>query len=279
MDLSEHTSLAGIAEAIAVVQAAALEVGADIFVTGAFARDLWLTFGHDIDVERETRDLDFGVECADWETFEKIARLLESRGLDRDERKQERLRHPNGTEIDLIPFGGVERPDRTIAWPPGDNPVMNLVGFAEVVRAAVPVTLPGVVTVQVIPLPALALLKLLAWEDRRLTEARDKDAQDLVLIAKHYLDVREPAISIEERAELVERYQFKDEFAGAELLGSDMAAFGSEAVRIAVERILEREGGEAGSLELARVVSRYDPVAALGFVAALLRGFAEKRGA
>ena len=274
MDLSGHTSLAGLAEAIEAVQTAAFELGVDIYVTGALARDLWLTFGHDIDIRRETEDVDFGVECADWQTFEKLGQELESRELEQDRRKQERFRHPNGTEIDLIPFGGVERPDRTIAWPPDDNPVMNLVGFSEVVGAAAPVQLPGDVTVQVISLAALGLLKLLAWEDRRRGEARDKDAQDLVLIAKHYLDVREPAISIEERAELVERYEFKDEFAGARLLGADMAAFGSEPVREAVERILVRESDEEGPLELARVVDRFEPVAAVGFVAALLRGFA-----
>lgn len=273
MDLSRHTSLAGLAEAIAAVQAAALEVGSEIYVAGALARDLWLTFGHDIDIGRETEDVDFGVECADWEVFEKLARELKSRGLERDERKQERFRHPNETEIDLIPFGGVERPDRTIAWPPDGNPVMNLVGFKEVVEAAMPVMLPGEVTVSVVSLPALALLKLLAWEDRRRGPARNKDSQDLVVIGRYYVDVRKPSLTIEEKAELIERHEFKDEFAGAELLGSDMAAFGSDAVREAVDRILRREVDPEGPLDLARIVSRYDPLAAVGFVSALLRGF------
>ena len=40
MDLSAHTSLAGLAEAIAAVQAAASRVGCDIYVTGGLARDL-----------------------------------------------------------------------------------------------------------------------------------------------------------------------------------------------------------------------------------------------
>ena len=59
----------------------------------------------------------------------------------------------NGTEIDLIPFGGVEMPDRTIAWPPNGNPVMNLIGFSEVADSTVGVVFPGDVTVPVVTLP------------------------------------------------------------------------------------------------------------------------------
>jgi len=200
MDLSAHTSLAGLAEAVAAVQAAASLIGCDMYVTGGLARDLWLEFGHEIDTGRKTEDVDFGIECADWQTFDRLARELEARQLRRDGRMQHRFTHPNGTDIDLIPFGGVEEPDRTIAWPPDGNPVMNLVGFAEVAKSTVHVVLPGKVTVRVVSLPALAVLKLLAWEDRRRGPARDKDAHDLVVIGKHYLGVREPRLSIEDEA-------------------------------------------------------------------------------
>ena len=272
MDLSAHTSLAGLAEAIAAVQAAASRVGCDIFVTGGLARDLWLEFGHKIDIGRKTEDVDFGVECADWATFDRLTQQLEVQQLRRDRRVKHRFRHPNGTEIDVIPFGGVEEPDRTIAWPPDRNPVMNLVGFAEVAESAVNVTLPGKVTVRVVPLPALALLKLLAWEDRREGPARDKDADDLVVIAQHYLEVREPRLSIKDEAELIERHGYEGKLASAELLGSDMAVFGSDAVREAVNRILDREVDPDGPLDLARIVSRYEPAAAVGFVRALRAG-------
>lgn len=54
MDLSAHTSLAGIAEAVAVVHGAASLMGCEVYVTGALARDLWLEFGHGIDTGRKT---------------------------------------------------------------------------------------------------------------------------------------------------------------------------------------------------------------------------------
>ena len=90
MDLSAHISLARLAEAIAAVQAAAAAVGCDIYVTGGLARDLWLEFGHGIDTGRRTEDVDFGMECPDWQTFERLARALEARQFRRDRRVQHR---------------------------------------------------------------------------------------------------------------------------------------------------------------------------------------------
>ena len=273
MDLSAHTSLAGIAEAARSVLDAASEISCQIYLTGALARDLWLEFGHGIDTGRQTQDVDFAIECADWQTFEKLAVELEDRGLRRDARIQHRFKHPNGTELDLIPFGGVEQPERTIGWPPDGNPVMNLVGFKEVSTGAVFMKLPGGTRVPVAPLAAIALLKLLAWDDRRRGPAGNKDAQDLVVIAKHYLDVRDPQLSIGDRANLVERHRYLDELAGAELLGSDMTEFGSGPVEKAVRQILAREIAADGPLGLAQVFDRYEPLDGIAFVAALHAGF------
>jgi len=71
----------------------------------------------------------------------------------------------------------------------------------------------------------------------------------------------------------IERHEFEDRLASAELLGSDMAVFGSDAVRDAVRLILDREADPEGPLFLARIVSIYDPVAAVRFVRALRAGF------
>jgi len=273
MDLSAHTSLAGIAEAVAAVQRGAAAAGCDIYVTGGLARDLWLELGHGIDTGRRTEDVDFAMECPDWQTFERLARELEARQLQRDRKVQHRFRHPNGIEIDVIPFGGVEEPDRTVAWPPDGNPVMSLVGFTEVATSTVEFKLPGGVTTSVVPLSALALLKLLAWEDRRGGAARHKDAHDLVVIAEHYLEVREPEVTFEDKAELLERHESEEKLASAELLGMDMAIFGSEAVREAVQHILDRETDPEGLLALARVVSAYEPVKGVRFIEVLRAGF------
>jgi predicted nucleotidyltransferase len=161
MDLSRHTSLAGLAEAIGAVQEAARRLGLEVCVVGALARDLWLAFGAGIDTGRMTHDADFAAACIDWDTFDALAAELAGGGVERDPRIAHRFHHPNGTLVDIIPFGGVERADRTLAWPPDGNPIMNLLGFAEVAATAVPVRLPGELEIRVVPLEALALLKLL----------------------------------------------------------------------------------------------------------------------
>ncbi len=273
MDLSRHTSLAGLAEAIKAVEEAASHVGSELYVTGGMARVLWLEFGYGIDTGRTTEDVDFAVECADWPTFEDLAQELELRKLVRDERVQHRFRHPNGTEIDVLPFGGVENTNRTLAWPPDGNPVMNLVGFAEVADSTARFELPNNISVRVVTPAALAVLKLLAWEDRRGGPAGDKDAQDLIVIGEHYLEVREPPLSTGSEAELLERNRFENRFASAELLGSDMARFDSVEVRQSVVKILKREADPEGPLALARIVSSYEPIAAVRFIRALLKGF------
>ena len=280
MDLSEHTSLAGLAEAIKVVQAAASEVGCEVYVVGAQALDLWLGFGFALDTGRMTEDIDFGIACADWQTFEEVALELEARSLKRDRKRQHRFCHPSGLEIDLIPFGAIEGPDRTIAWPPSGNPVLNLVGFAEAAASTVRFSLTGNTQVAVASLPALAVLKLLAWEDRREDlRAGHKDAQDFITIASHYLKIRRPQLAIEDKATLIERHEFDDKAASFELLGSDMAEFASLAIQRAVNQILERERKRQGPLQLARIISSYDPLAGSVVVSALHDGFLQRSAA
>ncbi|MEK6770751.1 MAG: hypothetical protein AABY62_03815 [Pseudomonadota bacterium] len=64
--------------------------------------------------------------------------------------------------VDLVPFGAIERPDRTIAWPPSGSVVMSVFGFREALAATIPVLLPERITAQVVSLPALAILKIAA---------------------------------------------------------------------------------------------------------------------
>jgi predicted nucleotidyltransferase len=56
----------------------------------------------------------------------------------------------------------VEKPDRTIAWPPSDDEVMDVFGFREAQASAVTMMLPGSTKINVVSLPALVVLKLIA---------------------------------------------------------------------------------------------------------------------
>jgi predicted nucleotidyltransferase len=273
MDLSAHISLAPLAEAVAAVRGAASATALVIYIAGALARDLWLEFAHEINTGRRTTDVDFAVECADWSSFESLrAALLSTGDLVQIGEQRHKFRHRNGTELDLVPYGGVERADRTLAWPPGEHHVMNALGFSEVASTTVEFILAGGITVQVVPLHALALLKLVAWDDRRLR----KDAHDLFVIAKNYLDAGNRDRLFETGLDIVARDDFDYDVAGAELLGRDLAPLCRETKRLrdfAVE-LFKRETDDRGHLRLASQMMQMtrDDDLALRLLVAIQRG-------
>jgi predicted nucleotidyltransferase len=125
-----------------------------------------------------------------------------------------------GRRLDLIPFGGVESAGGTIDWPSPQDTQMVVLGFREAMAAAVRTKLPGDITVAVASLPALALLKLFAWSDRRYLQP-GKDAGDLWLLLRNYLDAGNRERLYVEAAHLFEAPDYDDDLAGAWLLGAD----------------------------------------------------------
>lgn len=133
-----------------------------------------------------------------------------------------KILHQGGIEVDLIPFGGVERADGSIAWPPAGDFVMSVLGFREAKACAIDVGLPNNQRIEMVSLPMLAALKVLAWSDRRTREPR-KDAADLVLILRSYLDAGQADRIYREAPQLLDLGGFDYEQAGAWLAGHDVA--------------------------------------------------------
>jgi predicted nucleotidyltransferase len=133
------------------------------------------------------------------------------------------LRHRNGLPIDLVPFGSVETRERTIAWPPRGEVVMDVYGFREAQASACEVVFPGGVRGRVVSLPALGLLKIVCWRDRHYESPR-KDAHDLMLIVKNYLQAGNEARLFDEFADWTQEGNFDYELAGARMLGHDVRA-------------------------------------------------------
>ena len=75
-----------------------------------------------------------------------------------------------GRRVDLLPFGGVEQPTHTIAWPPDMHIIMHVAGFSEALQTALLVQVATGLIIRVASLAGLALLKLLAWRDRGLED-------------------------------------------------------------------------------------------------------------
>lgn len=187
-----------------------------------------------------------------------------------------RLEHREIPWIDLIPFGGLERRDKTIAWPPDGDPVMNVQGFEEAGATGVLVQLPNDQRVLTVSLPMLAALKLLAWEDRRDRED-DRDAEDLMVILEKYLDAgnleRYPA-----DAESVLGDEFDFATAGALLAGRDLRELltkvgdSGAAVQESLARILSRELAPDSSETLASAMAGTSGDYALSLIRAFRAG-------
>jgi predicted nucleotidyltransferase len=223
IDLSNKPDLRWLSSLIGDIREAAPE--GDFMLTGAKARDLLLTHAHSIAIERATEDVDVAFAVRGWDEFAALRESLLAGGrfVERGN-VQHRMYHqgPGQTRVDLIPFADIEDANRQIAWPPDGAVVMNVIGFREAHRAAVRVLLPNTEWINVTPIHALVLLKLAAWKDRRVTSA-GKDAQDIRLLLRCYIDAGNQTRLYEEASHLLEAPDFDLEEAGAWLLGHDAA--------------------------------------------------------
>jgi predicted nucleotidyltransferase len=254
LDLADRDDLIFLAELVGDLRAAA-PVWVPLLV-GATARDLLLHYAYKIRISRATEDVDLGFALADWEDFHALrAALLASRCFQADERVVHRIYHRQRLPIDLIPFGGLERPDGSIAWPPRGEQTMTVLGYREARASAIDVLLPQAQQALVVSLPMLAVLKVLAWSERH-TVAPRRDAADLLLILGNYLDAGNQQRLYDEAPHLLDEKNFDYDRAGAWLAGRDAAtALQTEdakppRLRQTISRILAEEVDPDGPLRL-----------------------------
>lgn len=217
IDLTDRPVLKPLSSLLAAVRDAAGET--PVLLIGAAARDLHLVHVHGIEVFRATEDTDLALAVRDWDMFARIRDVLIASSEFNAGGPQHRFWFRN-QRVDIVPFAGVERDDRTIAWPPESAQVMNVAGLIEALATAVAVRLPGGLSFHVATLPALALLKVFAWHDRRYI-APGRDAADLWMFLRHYAEAGNEARLYGGEVEVLTTSGFDLEEAGALLLGRD----------------------------------------------------------
>jgi predicted nucleotidyltransferase len=206
----------------------------EYFLVGAMAREILLFNVFEKNEGRVTRDVDFAVAVKSWSHFAKIKAglIASSTKVRQDNQIIHRLYYDNEAgdayPLDIIPFKGVENPKGAIKWPPDESVVMNITGYDDAMRASVAVAIENDIQTRIASLPALALLKILAWRDRRLET--QKDAQDLLTLMRNY-DIVENTNRLYNSAELLslfqEKYDFQLDRSLAWLLGHDVAMISS----------------------------------------------------
>ena len=229
---------------IGEIQQAANRLGVPLFVVGAVARIILLENIYGLNAGRTTTDVDFAFALDNWEQFHAIKTvLLENPLFDASEHVAHRLyfRVPDlehAYKVDLIPFGGVETNQSTIAWPPDMAIMMNVAGFGDAFAAAVCVEVSPGVKATVASLPGIAILKLFAWVDRR--QENSKDAIDLVTLLRSYHEAGNENRIYEDASALtaLEAVDYDPELAGAWLLGNDVATVASNSTVTGLESML-----------------------------------------
>ena len=281
LDLADKHDLTFLAELVADLRAAA--PAWEPLVVGAMARDLLLYYAYKIPVDRATEDVDLAFAITDWREFEALrAALLASAFFEAHESVVHRIYHRRHGAVDLIPFGGLEHPDGSIAWPPRGDEVMTVVGYREALASAIDVKLPAGQRVLVVSLPMLAVLKVIAWSERHTTAPR-KDATDLLLILKNYLDAGNQQRLYDEAPHLLEGSDFDYERAGAWLAGQDAATtlrpdgVMQKRVHQIVSTILAKEVDPDGPLRLIGEVGGRDAENMRLVLEAFLSGFNGKK--
>ncbi|NQZ54390.1 MAG: nucleotidyl transferase AbiEii/AbiGii toxin family protein [Piscirickettsiaceae bacterium] len=186
----------GLVELYADVSGHAKALDINYLVVGAMARDLVLVHGFGANIERGTRDVDFGINIANWDEFDALTERLLAADYNADKNRAHRLYYTGGSdhewEIDIVPFGEIADADSNIYWPPKQQSVMNVRGFSEAFANALQVQIsedPKIVIPVASPV-GICLLKLIAWLDRE-TDLRSKDASDFIYLVETYSKIPE----------------------------------------------------------------------------------------
>ncbi|MDH2433775.1 nucleotidyl transferase AbiEii/AbiGii toxin family protein [Pokkaliibacter sp. MBI-7] len=212
-------------------------VGCAYFVAGATARDIVLFHVFGRDPGRQTKDIDTAIMVADWSEYQSIRSALVAAGLT-ETRETHRLHHQSsGLPVDIIPFGGIASAEGEIAWPPEFETVMSVAGFEEAFAAAITVKLDASTELKVCSMAGLALLKLVAWRERR--QQSNKDASDFLTLLDQYPHLQKDRLW--ESFLPLEQLEYKDSRLGAFLLGYDVSALLSPMTREALEVMKQQE--------------------------------------
>ncbi len=200
------------------------ELGIPFGIVGALVPELLL----DARPRRMTNDADVTVTVDNLADFNALKDRLAAYGFTRT-RVPHRMQHRDGGLLDLLPFSATIAPNGRLQLE--DGVVFNMAGFSHVVPNAVSTQIEGGPILPLAPLPLYALLKLVAFSDRRAA----KDLGGVLHCLEHYLEDDERRYGLDHGNEGV-----PFEYTGAYLLGTDGQRFLDAALSNTVRSVLAR---------------------------------------
>lgn len=191
-----------------------------------------------------TRDVDVVVDAGSMADVERLVRDLRARGYAAVGPPM-RFRDEAGVLVDVIPYGDALAPAGRLRLP-GDIE-LGVEGFAHLLHHAVHIELIPGLQVAVAPLPLYAMLKLVAYADRRQL----KDLNGFLHCARYYEDVEESErrYGLEHAGEMTPL-----EFGSAFLLGLDGVPYQDRSLRERLagllDRLVDRDGSDLSEAAL-----------------------------
>lgn len=214
------------------------EINQDFFVIGATARDILIRHLVDISSGRKTRDLDLAIAIPNWAAFENIKKTLLVHGFEKDKQMYQRF-YDNNYELDIVPYGDIEKNDGYIYWPPEEDIAMSVKGFSDVLNDAITVIIDNDFEIKIASLHGLFLLKFNAWLDRNIQT--NKDAIDMAFILENYFIAN---LERDLHPEVYEWNSFDEFVVGAYWLAYDIVGFLSKKHLFYYNQCLQEEIGK-----------------------------------
>lgn len=200
------------------------ELGIPFGVIGALVPEILL----DARPPRMTRDADVTVIVESLADFESLKDRLGHYGFART-RLPHRMQHRAGGLLDILPFSEAIAPEGRLQLENGF--VINMAGFGYVIPNVISTPIDNGPALPLTPLPLYALLKLVAFSDRK----EPKDLAGVLHCLEHYLEDDERRYGVEHEGEGV-----PFEYTCAHLLGVDGRPFLDESLSRAARTVLDR---------------------------------------
>ena len=195
-----------LAEMITDLQMVFSKFGIDFYLVGAVARDIHLSTVKGLTSTRGTKDVDLAITISDAGQYNQVKAALVETGLfEAHQTEAIKLMYKNSIEVDLLPFGNIEQPNRNVRL---TDPtfVLNMPGFTEIYPIVNDFKLESGEIFKVCTMEGIILLKLIANNDR---PHRTKDITDIEHIIQSYFELYEEDIYVVHN-EILEIYDTND---------------------------------------------------------------------
>jgi len=187
------------------------------FIVGAFARDLVLENIFNETTGIATKDIDIAIRMNDWEKFDSFITYLKLTHGFKNGKVAHEFISPEEIFTDIIPYGQIES-NRLISFPLQDNRAINMLGFQEIYDSTLEIVLDSETELKVASIEGIAILKLIAWKDRKPASISEKHTRDIGFLIKAYFDAMVEDFAVE-FSDLFDEEDFDPLTCGARALG------------------------------------------------------------